>query len=135
MVSNILDGKFCDIKASHENWHPMEITCCLLVVCAHVGQGSTKQICHSDLCDSHIVGAYNEKCAWECREKTNPYDDILPAGMDSSGDSEDEDGEEREEVVQPNQRCVETLTDTLHSMTLQSPVCHPERPTKVYTCT
>ena len=53
--------------------------------------------------------------------------------MDSSGDSEEEEEtEEREDAVQPNQRCVDTLTDTLHSMTLQSTVCHPERPSKVH---
>jgi F-box protein 9 len=52
-------------------------------------------------------------------------------GVDSSGDSEEEEEtEEREDAVQPNQRCVDSLTDTLHSMTLQSTVCHPERPSK-----
>ena len=57
-------------------------------------------------------------------------------GVGSSDESEEgEEGEEEEGEVRGEMaglgEGVESLTDALHSMTLQSPFCHPDRPSKV----
>ena len=50
-------------------------------------------------------------------------------GVDSSEESDD--GDEEKEVEQSNEEGVATLSDTLQSLTLHTPVCHPDRLNKV----
>lgn len=62
---------------------------------------------------------------------------MIYTGNDSSQESgeEEEEGEQEVEVRGEMVGMVEgvtSLTDALHSMTLHSPVCHPDRPNKVY---
>lgn len=52
-------------------------------------------------------------------------------GVDSSEESED--GDEEKEVDRSNEEGVATLSDTLQSLTLHIPVCHPDRLNKVRT--
>lgn len=46
-------------------------------------------------------------------------------GVDSSEESDD--GDEEKEVEQSNEEGMATLSDTLQSLTLHTPVCHPDR--------
>lgn len=50
-------------------------------------------------------------------------------GVDSSEESDD--GDEEKEVERSNEEGVATLSDTLQSLTLHTPVCHPDRLNKV----